>query len=79
MSDVTVGVKRLARDGVADVDHPAVAEFGVFWVKIGDTVLTAEDHGVLTLTYEASGSAVSTVTLTLRASSFTTVEKDQPR
>lgn len=79
MSDVTVGVKRYAADRLADADHPAVAEFGVFWVKVGDVVLTAKDHHVLNLKYEASGDRVSTVTIELGVSSFATVEKDQPR
>lgn len=78
MPDIRVGTRRITRTGTPPgPDGSVVAELQAHWVDIDGVRLTANEHGLKSVTYRANGTEISTVTLVFTVSSFASVPKDE--
>jgi hypothetical protein len=58
----------------ADEKHPATHELRCLWVQIGDQVLTAADHHLISVDYRADAD-FGQVVITIACSSFASVDE----
>lgn len=75
-ADIRVGVTRITDGRPTEPGEKADAEMRVHWVDLDGTVLTANEHGLVSVDYHADGNHASTVTLVFYVASFGTVQSE---